>query len=230
MVAHPTDELAAYSIGALEPDEAASVASHLRGCETCRAEVEAYEETAWRLAEAVATDPPAGMRAAVVERARSERSAQPGAFASLRALLQRPVPAFVPAALVVLLVIAAGGYLGARRDADRYATALAGVQSARITALAPSAERPGARGALVQPTNGAAPYLILDLPGAPAGKTWQAWVIRGDQPLPAGISADLSTFTLTVPLQTGDVVAVTLENAGGSTKPTSTPVLTGKTG
>lgn len=225
---HPTDDLAAFSIGAIEPDEAAKVASHLRGCETCRAEVAAYEETAWRLAEAVGKDPPARMREAVVERARAEPRARPSVLAPILDLLRRPVPAFVPAALAVVLVLAFVGYAGARRDVDRYATALAGVQNARITALAPGADRPQVRGALVQPTTGTPPYLLLDLGTAPPGKTWQAWVIRGEQPLPAGISGDVAVIILTVPLEPGDVVAVTLENAGGSSKPTSTPVLTGK--
>ena len=235
MVTHPTDDLAAYSIGALDPYDAAKIASHLRSCDTCRGEVEGYEQAAWRLAEAVAQDAPARMRASVIARAESERptperSTRRGLFASIADLFRRPVPAFVPAALVVILIVAFAGYVGARRDADRYASALAGVQNARITALAPSAERPGVRGALVQPANGGAPYLLLDVPSAPSGKTWQAWVIRGDQrPLPAGLSGDLGVIILTVEVRAGDVVAVTLESTGGASAPTSTPVLTGKT-
>jgi anti-sigma-K factor RskA len=230
VVEHPTEELAAYSIGTLEPDVTARVVEHLRTCASCRAEVEAYEETAWRLAEAVAQEPPAPMRAAVVERARAERPARRGVFASLLDALRRPVPAFVPAALVLALVVSLGGYAASRRDADRYASALVGVQNARVVALAPSAERPAARGALVLPSNGSSPYLLLDLPAAGTGKTWQAWVIRGESPLPAGISGDVEVIFLTVPLQPGDVVAVTLEAAGGASRPTSTPILTGKTG
>jgi hypothetical protein len=227
VVEHPTDELAAYSIGTLEADVTARVAEHLRTCASCRTEVEAYEETAWRLAEAVAQEPPARMRAAVVERARAERPVRRRPFASLVDAFRRPVPAFIPAALVLALIAGAVGYAGAVREADRYATSLAAVQNARITALAPSAERPQARGALVQPAGGA-PYLLLDLPATPADKTWQAWVIRGGQPLPAGIS-QAPQLTLTVPLQPGDVVAVTLESSGGASQPTTTPVLTGKT-
>jgi anti-sigma-K factor RskA len=170
------------------------------------------------------------MRAAVVERARAERPARRGPFASLVDAFRRPVPAFVPAALVLVLVAGAIGYAGARRDADRYASALTGVQNARVVALVPSTEQPQARGAIVVPSNGSAPYLLLDLPVAPAGKAWQAWVIRGETPLPAGLSGDVEVIFLTVPLRQGDVVAVTLEPSGGSSKPTSTPVLTGKTG
>jgi anti-sigma-K factor RskA len=229
VVTHPSDELAAYSIGALEDDAAAAVAAHLRTCAACRADVEAYEQTAWRLAESVAAEPPAHMRAAVVERAHADRPVRPrSGLAAVIDLFRRPIPAFVPVALALAVVVAVAGYAGARRDAERYAGALVGVQNARVVALAPSAERPAARGALVLPSNGTLPYLILDLPAAPSGKTWQAWVIRGESPLPAGISGDVEVIFLTVPLQPGDVVAVTLEAAGGASKPTSAPVLTGK--
>ena len=88
----------------------------------------------------------------------------------------------------------------------------------------------GVRGSLVIPANGAAPYLILDLPPAPAGKTWEAWVIRGDTPVRAGITDErgLVTLTLSAPVAAGDTVAVTPEPAGGLDAPTGTPVLAGK--
>lgn len=230
MVTHPTDELAAYSIGALEEREAEIVAAHVRTCEECRAEVEAYQETAWRLAEAVAGEPPSRMRAAVVERARAARPVRGRTVLSGWAeLFRRPIPAFVPAALVLALVVSLAGYAGSRRDADRFAAAVAGVASGRVVSLAPSAELAQARGVLVQPPNGA-PYLILDIPAAPPGKTWEAWVIRGEQPIAAGLSdgSGVAILTLTIPLRSGDVVAITLERAGGTGLPTSNPVLTGK--
>jgi anti-sigma factor RsiW len=230
VVAHPTEELAAYAIGTLDPEDQATVEAHVRGCDPCRAEVAAYEATAWRIAEAVAAEPPGGLREAVIARARAEQRRPQGIASSILDVFRRPIPAFVPAALIVVLVIAFGGYVGARRDADRYATALAAAGNARIVALSPSAERPQARGALVQPSNGTTAYLILDLPAPPAGKTWQAWVVRGETPLAAGISGDVEVIFLTVPLQAGDVVAVTLEGAGGAAKPTTTPVLTAKVG
>jgi anti-sigma-K factor RskA len=232
VVTHPTDELAAYSIGALEEAESASVTAHLRTCESCRTEVEAYERTAWRLAEAVAAEPPGSMRAAVVERARAERPVRRmPARATVAGLFRWPIPAFVPLALAFALVVSLAGYAGARRDADRFAAAVAGVAAGRVVALLPSADLAQARGVLVQPASGA-PYLILDLPAAPSGKTWEAWVIRGEQPIAAGLSdgTGVAILTLTVPLRAGDVVAVTLERAGGAGQPTSNPVLTGKSG
>jgi hypothetical protein len=44
-----------------------------------------------------------------------------------------------------------------------YARALSGIAGGRVVALAPTGEIAGARGSLVIPSNGAAPYLVLDL-------------------------------------------------------------------
>jgi anti-sigma-K factor RskA len=87
------------------------------------------------------------------------------------------------------------------------------------------------RRSLVIPVSGAAPYLILDLPAAPSGKTWEAWILRGETPLAAGITNDrgVTTLVLTAPLASGDGIAVTLEPSGGVDRVTGNPVLAGKT-
>lgn len=55
---------------------------------------------------------------------------------------------------------------------------------------------------------------------APAGKTYEAWVIRDEVPRPAGLfRGGCGTVELTRPVQEGDTVAVTLEAAGGSDVP-----------
>ena len=87
-----------------------------------------------------------------------------------------------------------------------------------------------ARGSLVVPANGSGPYLILDLPAAGAGKTWEAWVIRADTPIRAGVTDErgVTTLTLTTGVVNGDTVAITAEPAGGVDAPTGPPVLAGK--
>ena len=60
-----------------------------------------------------------------------------------------------------------------------------------------------------------------------SGRAWEAWVLRGGTPVPAGISQSggLVTITLTAPFAIGDGVAVTLEPSTGSSAPTTAPVL-----
>lgn len=229
-IAHPRDDLAAYALGALDRDERQAVAAHLEGCETCRAEVASYQDAAWAFAETAATPPPAGLRERVVAR---ERRA-PDLGDRLRALLAplgRPVPFAVPVALALLVLASLVVLRGAQQDADAYARALAGVADGRVVALADTGESGQVRGALVIPSAGRA-YLVLRLPAPPAGKTWEAWVIRGEVPLAAGITEGRSgvvTLLLTQPVLAGDAVAVTLEPAGGLDRPSGRPVLLGRT-
>jgi anti-sigma-K factor RskA len=69
------------------------------------------------------------------------------------------------------------------------------------------------------------------LPAPPPGKTYEMWIIRGGKPAPAGLFASnvqgdaFHLYRPTAPAAVGDIVAVTLEPAGGVTAPTSTPVI-----
>lgn len=229
---HPTDDLAAYAIGALDPDEAADVGAHLAGCQPCRSEVAAFSEVAWDIA-ALAPLPASAsdVRARVVERARRGGTTLPAAaptgFADrLRGLLGLRVPLALPLALAVLLAVALAGLGSARQDADAYAQAVSGVASGTVVPLVPSAGS-DVRGALVTPERGE-PYLLLRVPAPPPGKTWEAWVIRSDRPIPAGITGDRSgvlTLLLSERVRPGDTVALTLEDAGGVASPRGAVVL-----
>ena len=231
MTLHPRDDLAAFALGALDADEARAVRVHLDGCDACRAEVRALGETAFAIASTAERDVPASVRAKIVERARRERASGGGRPASFLDVFRRPVPAALPVALAVLLAISLVAYAGARKDSDRYASALAGIAGARVVTLAPTGAVASVRGSLVIPSDGAAPYLILDLPAPPTGKTREAWVLRGETPLAAGITnaRGVTTLVLTAPLVSGDGVAVTLEPSGGVDRVTGAPVLAGKT-
>lgn len=231
MTLHPRDDLAALAIGALDADDARSVRAHLESCATCRAELRALEEAGYVVAATASRDTPAELRERIVERARRERPPSRAAPSSFLDFLRRPVPLAVPVALAVLLAVSLALYGGARRDGDRYANALSGVVGARVVPLAPTGEVAGVRGSLVIPGDGSTPYLILDLPAAPSGKTWEAWVLRGETPLAAGITNErgVTTLVLTAPLASGDGVAVTLEPMGGVDRVTGAPVLAGRT-
>jgi anti-sigma-K factor RskA len=231
MTVHPLDDLAAYALGVLDHDELRAVTAHLESCASCRAEVRALAETAWTIAETQGHDAPSRLRVAIVERARRDGAVPAVSWhAGLWAKLQRPVPLVVPLALAAVLIVALAGYGFARRDADRYAAVVANAVGAKVVPLAATGAATGVRGSLVVPANGSAPYLILDLPAAGAGKTWEAWVIRGDVPVRAGVSDDrgVTTLTLTTGVVNGDTVAITAEAAGGVDAPTGPPVLAGK--
>lgn len=226
---HPTEDLPAYALGALEQDERQVIAAHVETCTTCAADLRQFEEALFEAAAigAVNVEPPTDLRSRIVLRHRGAKV--PGGTSwtdRVFDFLGAPIPAAIPLALVVLLVLALVGVGATKQRADTYSAALAGVVDGRVVALAPTGVNPDARAAVVIPNQGA-PYLIVRLPAPPPGKAWEAWVLKGQVAVPAGTAerGDIFMLSLTAPLGAGDGVALTLEPASGSAQPTTEPVL-----
>jgi hypothetical protein len=86
----------------------------------------------------------------------------------------------------------------------------------------------GAKGSVVV-SNGSGALVVSDLAPAPAGKTYEAWVVKDGRASPAGTFARRGrtiVFRLTRALPAGAVVAVTLEPSGGVGQPTQKPFIT----
>jgi anti-sigma-K factor RskA len=67
-----------------------------------------------------------------------------------------------------------------------------------------------------------------NMPSVPEDRTCQIWVIKGDVPKPSGLFQPDGNGTATLitnSITKADVIAVTVEPAGGSKQPTSDPVL-----
>ncbi len=82
-------------------------------------------------------------------------------------------------------------------------------------------------GRLVVDADGAAVLVLDDLAAAPAGKTYQAWVVEGQTPVSAGTfdpTDGQAIVPIPQPVPDGAVVAVTVENAGGASAPTLPPL------
>jgi anti-sigma-K factor RskA len=86
-------------------------------------------------------------------------------------------------------------------------------------------------GRLVVDADGRAVLVLDGLDPAPAGKTYEMWVVPGGdirQASPAGLfpgSDGREVVALDGTVQSGDVVAVTVEPAGGVDAPTTQPVV-----
>ena len=85
---------------------------------------------------------------------------------------------------------------------------------------------------LVLAPSGSAVLVVRDFAPAPAGKTYQAWVIVGENPRSAGVfeadSGAARVVPLTLPVPRGAVVAVTLEPSGGLSSPSGKPLFAAK--
>jgi anti-sigma-K factor RskA len=67
-----------------------------------------------------------------------------------------------------------------------------------------------------------------DMPSVPEDRTCQIWVISNDVPKPSGLfqpEGNMTATPITNSITKADVIAVTVEPAGGSEQPTSDPVL-----
>jgi anti-sigma-K factor RskA len=203
------DLSAAYALDALDDDERRSFEEHLAGCERCREEVAAYSVAAEALAYGAGpADPPPMLRDRILVAARAERPN----VVPLRPRWVYPVAAV--AAVAACVAIGLGVWNVSLHNSLSRTQAL---QSIPVT---------GASGSLVVGSNGSAALVLYRLDSAPAGKTYQAWVIRGKRaPVPAGLFRGGGTTFVPIrgKVRKGSVVAVTVEPAGGSDAPTTKP-------
>jgi len=207
------DLTAAYALDALEPDEARGYEEHLAGCERCREELASLQGAAGALAYAAPpARPPEELRGRILAAARAERPN----VVPLRPRSSTRLLAIVAAVAACAVVGLAVWNVSLHNRLDRAQEALRGVP---LT---------GAKGSVVV-SNGSGALVVSDLGAAPAGKTYQAWVIKGGRASSAGTFAGggrTIVFRLTRPLPAGAVVAVTLEPSGGVEQPTQKPIIT----
>jgi len=205
--------VAPYALDALDQQEEREFEEHLASCESCRKELARLRETAASLAYAApGPAPPAALKERILEQARAER---PNVVSLPR---RRSWTAPLAAAAAVAAAAAIGlGVWGATRStsSDPFAAVLA-QSGARVVSM-------GDRGALAVAPDGSA-AIALSAPNAPAGKTYEAWVMRNGTAQRAGLLSGRSTLRIQQPVGKGAVVAVTLERAGGVDQPTTPPV------
>lgn len=239
------DELAgAFALGALPPDEAADVAAHLYTCARGHAELADLEATAALLPLLCApVEPPASLRFRILADALADD--ERGQRALTRAVQEARAPVPIerarrgawqaPAVWATAAVLAVAVGLGAWNVAlhnqlnSRYTSgrnaALADVlQQGRFL---PMTSAQGVQASVVVMPDDHA-YVSGALPAAPAGKVYEAWVIRNGAPVPAGIVAgsNHALLQLTAPMAGAQSVALTIEPAGGSPQPTLPVVAT----
>ena len=221
------DLVAAYALDALDEDERAAFERHLSECEQCRDQLAELQEAAAALAFAESREPPPELRERILDAARENGK-----------VVQLPrrrwiFPATVAAAAAAVLV-AVGASLWATslsRDLDHersanesYERALLLVGGgAEVTQLA------DAEGGLLVAPDGEAALVVCGLEPAPEGRTYEAWVIEGETPRPAGLfegGGGCPPVLLEREVPPGSRVAVTLERAGGAPRPTGRILVT----
>lgn len=253
---HIDDLVEGYALNALEYDERAQVEQHIAVCPPCRQLVVKLEETVHHLGfVAGAATPSITCKRKVLERIEREhflatparrRSRMPGwamsAWASVATL-----------ALVVMSVVAMSSQRQVTATQGQLETAFAELDTMRAqladrsaidNLLVNGAEcRLGGTGSLPQakavclmePGESEAVLLLAGLAPLPAGKTYQAWVAKGDEQAPLSVftaapNAQMVQIKIAPPkpMDYYDNIMVTVENAGGAQQPSEETVLLGE--
>jgi len=213
MAADPHANVAPYALDALDADEEREFEEHLASCEACREELASLREATAALAYgAVGPAPPPELK----ERILAEAAAERPNVVSLPQRRSWTAPLAAAAAVAAAVAVGVGVYAATRpASTDPLASVLA-QPGAKLVPM-------GDRGALAVAPDGTA-AIALTVPRAPAGKTYEAWVIRDGAAQRAGLFSGATVLRIDRPVKPGSVVAVTLERAGGVDAPTSKPL------
>jgi anti-sigma-K factor RskA len=224
-----------YVLDAVSDAEREEFERHLQHCPACEAEVRGLRETAARLALASAMTPPAQMERRVLAAAYQTRQLPPlSADRPRRALPRRAFPwrlAF-PRRLAVLAAaasVAAAVALGITQLSTQHQ-----LDQARATAIARVVTAPDAHvetaptsagGNVTVVTSAALREAVVSASGMaslPSSRVYQVWVLSPTGARSAGLMHGSSLLASAV--RPGDRIGITVEPAGGTARPTTTPV------
>ncbi|WP_374009802.1 anti-sigma factor domain-containing protein [Leifsonia sp. LS-T14] len=158
----------------------------------------------------------------------------PAERAAQRRWFQRPALLLGAAAAAVVLFIG-GAFVGSALSGNngftsQQASALAQINAAADVQHATAKVEGGGTATLVWSGElGRSALVANDLPQLPDSKTYELWYIRDGQAVPAGTMEPANSGStwrvLAGEMAAGDTVGVTVEPRGGSTKPTTPPIV-----
>jgi anti-sigma-K factor RskA len=233
-----------YALDALTDEERAYFEKHLARCPSCAEEVRGLREAAARLAMATAVTPPPEMRSRVLTSALRTRQLPPPGRNLLARTGKRTGPPRLSASRTgltagVLALVAAVAFLLVTQVSTRSQLQRAQASNSAIAAVLAA---PDARIEMVPATVGGTVTAVMSLreheavvttagvPSLPGTRVYQLWILTSSG---AARSAGLLTVTRagsTAPVLAsgvlpGDRLGITVEPAGGTAQPTTTPVV-----
>jgi anti-sigma-K factor RskA len=227
----------AYVLDAVSDVERAEFERHLTRCETCAQEVAELRETATRLALAAAAEPPRRLRqrvlASIGATRQSPRASDVPRSPARRLLVSKLAVRLTAAAAAALLtattmlgvlVVRQQHTLDDIRARGETMAALLNTGDTRvITQTNPSGTR---MTAIVSRGQDRVLLLADDLPPPPAGHDYQAWKIATSTSS-AGLLTPDNGHALLDLSGIGSVthIGITIEPTGGSTQPTTNPIM-----
>jgi anti-sigma-K factor RskA len=216
----------AYAINALSPDEAEDFTSHLEGCTACRDEVRELQDAAARMGASEAVAPPAALRARVLSAA--DRLPQlPPHVTPIEAARSRRWSTRMAGAVAaaVIAVTGVGVVVNEVRSPTEQTQSVAGVFDAPDAHIDNVTTANGGR--LRVATSASYGQMAVATQGLPRlrDRSYQMWAIRNGRPTSVGVIEDLSKGKVMPMPAAGTTVAITIEPDGGSTQPTTQPII-----
>lgn len=225
---------AGYALDALDPRERSAYEAHLRDCEQCQEELASFGQTTEALAIAASgPEPSAALRDRILADVRAEALQNVVALEPRRSRLAPALGTVAAVAAVVALAVGLwASDLSSQLDETR--SALERERAAAALLVDPAVETvalQAGNGKLVVAADGQAVLVLYGLAPAPAGKTYEMWIVPGGNiaaanragTFPGRDGAEVVGLDGTV--TPGDVVAVTIEAAGGVDAPTTPPIV-----
>ncbi|MEY9912883.1 anti-sigma-K factor RskA [Catenulispora sp. MAP12-49] len=231
----------AYVCHALEPAERAAFERHLAQCPVCTAEVAELLETTALLAWAAAEPPPARLKSAVDARIATTRQIPPIiAHVPVPHTIARPRRRWFTvagwglatglAAAAAVLGVQVGDQQHHVDQANQHATAISALLSAPDARSDSVAVRTGGTGTvLVSRSHDEAAITITGLAKLSPGQAYQLWMMGPSGTRSGGLLAPGADGTHGAVLAHGlgdaQTIGLTVEPSGGSTQPTTVPVM-----
>ena len=222
----------AYALDALSEEERREVEDYLGTHPELRAEVDNLRSVANLLALAPQEyEPSPELRRHLLNRISSPPVATPAADpSSRRAGLWRLFGPSGLATAAVLALVTVGMFVWNAALQEENQTLQGELQGQQTYALEGTGAAQGVQGEVVRLGDERAVLIAEDLPSPPEGETYEAWILREDVPEPAGLfepdDAGVAAAPIEGSIEDADAVAVTVEPSGGSSSPTSDPLVT----
>jgi anti-sigma-K factor RskA len=244
----------AYALGALNNSEREDFEEYLLTSEEARAEVASLSDTAVMLGLATEPiTPPPALKASLMAQIaatpqlsaageEAERSNVTALFGTnpvrsassskvQRRWYARPATFLIAAAAVIAIFVGGNvvNLVSSNTQQSQQASSVTEISSASDSQHASSSVEGGGKATLIWSNKLQKSVVVFDkLSALPADKTYQVWYVAGSETKSAGtFSAADSGKTvkvLTGKMTDGDTVGITVEPAGGSKQPTTTPV------
>jgi anti-sigma-K factor RskA len=242
----------AYALGALDEKERTDFEAYLETSEEARAELASFTDTAVMLGLASEpVEPPPSLKASLMAQVaatpqlpatqrdeEADRGATIFSMAEARTKrLQRrwyARPSTLLAAAAAVIAIFVGGnvvaYVNTDTQQSQQAMSITQISAAADSQHASAAVAGGGKATLIWSNKLERSAVVMSgLPALPSGKTYELWYIAGSDATPAGTFQPGSNGSLAQVLKgkmtDGDTIGVTVEPAGGSSKPTTEPVV-----